>query len=661
MATAALVAGALLPPLAYLRASGAVLRPLGPDLFGYIWQTRIIGHAPLSGIDPRPGVPVLGSVLAGFRVTWDWSAALVLAPVMIVALGFAVAVALRIALPLPRWTLGVLGFVVSLWGGSIYLAQGHLANLLSLVCIVPAVLLLAIPSGTWTSRMIGATAMATASGLAHAGFLPFYTAAAGLWLLLSIPSLLRARRQGRRWWEEPSCSFVLALLMAAAVVAVVIFGAMGTSVDGFTNIDDGISEYGDRLARITGVVGLWVSRTSVLAFIGIVAARRLAGPRSRALTLLGLAWMTVSLVGGLVAVALPSFPGHRALASILPLAALCGLGIVGVALVALGSTTTEAADRRTRIGPLRASLAAFIVISLSVLVVSPNLERLTKRAKRNDKGEVAQTIASYVATVDPEGPVVVLVDPSQRMDALSWRGRQNQVRGLAPTASIDRIFFLVGQLGEDLMPVQTVAPENAGDPAFVYAMRQSWSTGAAALREDAIILVAQAYVPPEVWDQLARSSFTDRDARAGRASRTPRIPHRARRHRRVAKGASPLAGPRLHPCARPARGWVRRSRRSRAAWVGARRRRHRSQPRRGCGRPRGGGRRPARLGSGRGRRAVPRGTCCGGRVPPRVASETSGRPAKGRSFLEGAGGLRSSERLTSQAPVVYASANVCPS
>ena len=115
LATAALVAGALLPMLAYLRASGAVLRPLGPDLFGYIWQTRIIGHTPLSGIDPRPGVPVLGSVLAGLRVTWDWSAALVLAPVMIVALGFAVAVALRIAFPLPRWTLGVLGFIVALW------------------------------------------------------------------------------------------------------------------------------------------------------------------------------------------------------------------------------------------------------------------------------------------------------------------------------------------------------------------------------------------------------------------------------------------------------------------------------------------------------------------------------------------------------------------
>ena len=399
--------------LAYLRASGAVLRPLGPDLFGYIWQTRIIGHTPLSGIDPRPGVPVLGSVLAGLRVTWDWSAALVLAPVMIVALGFAVAVALRIAFPLPRWTLGVLGFIVALWGGSVYLAQGHLANLLSLVCIVPAALLLAIPSGTWTSRMIGATAMATASGLAHAGFLPFYAAVAGLWLLLSIPSLLRARRQGERWWEAPPCSFLLALLVAAAVVAVVIFGAMGTSVDGFTNIDDGISEYGDRLARITGVVGLWVTRTSVLAVIGIVAAWRLAGPRSRALTLLGLAWMAVSVVGGLVAVALPSFPGHRALASILPLAALCGLGIVGVALVTLGSTTAEAVGWRTWIGPLRASLAAFIVISLSVLVVSPNLERLAKRAKRNDKGEIARTIASYVATVDPEGPVVVLVDPSR--------------------------------------------------------------------------------------------------------------------------------------------------------------------------------------------------------------------------------------------------------
>ncbi len=503
LATLALIGGALLSALAYLRAFGAVLRPLGPDLFGYIWQTRIVGHAPLSAIEARPGVPILGSVLAGLGVTSDRSAALVLAPVMIVALGFAVAVALRLAFQLPRWTLGVLGFAVTLWGGSVYLAQGHLANVLSLVCIVPAALLLAVPGGTWTGRMVGAMATATASGLAHAGFLPFYGAVAGLWLLLSIPSLLRARREDARWWKEPSCSFVLALLVATAVVAAVIFGAIGIRVEGFTNIDDGIAEFGNRLTEITREVGLWVSATSVLAVVGIVAAWRLAGRRSRALTLLGVAWTAVSAVGGLVAVAWPSFPGHRALAIILPLAALAGLGIVGVALVARGSKTAGATGWRAGIGPVRALVAAFMVVALSVLIVSPTLERLAKRVDGTAKGGLARTIASYVAAVDPDVPVVVFVDPSRRIAALSWKGRQNQVRALAPLASIDRIFLLIGQLGEDLLPEQSVAPENAQDPAFTYAVQQSWSAGGAALQEGAIILVPQAYVRGEVWDQLA--------------------------------------------------------------------------------------------------------------------------------------------------------------
>ena len=82
----ALVAGSLLSVLAYLRAFTQALVPLGPDLFGYIWQTRIVGYAPLSSIEARPGVPILGSVLAGLGLTADRVAPLVLAPVMMVAL-----------------------------------------------------------------------------------------------------------------------------------------------------------------------------------------------------------------------------------------------------------------------------------------------------------------------------------------------------------------------------------------------------------------------------------------------------------------------------------------------------------------------------------------------------------------------------------------------
>lgn len=498
----ALVAGALLSVLLYLRAFTRALVPLGPDLFGYIWQTRIVGHAPLSSIEARPGVPILGSVLAGLGLTSDGVAPLVLAPVMMVALGFAVAVALRLAFHLPLWTVGVIGSVVTLWGGLLHLAQGHLANLLSLVCIVPALVLLAVPHEPWKVRMTGAAVMVTASGLAHAGLLAFYAVTAGLWIVLSAPSLLRARREGGRWWQEPSCSFMVALLIGGTAVSLVIFGAMGVTVEEFTNIDDRVTEFGNRLAQIAKAIGLWVSAMTVLAVVGAVATWRLSRRSSRALTLLGLAWLAASVVGGLLAVRDPTFPGHRLLGVILPLPALAGMGIVGIALLVSG-WKAAATDRRLGFRLARAFAAASVAVVLTMLVVSPRLDRLARRAGGEPRGALARTIASYVAAVDPQVPVVVFVDPPTRLAALAWRGRQNQVRALAPTESIDRIFFLIGRLGEDGLPEQGVAPRSQGDRAFAYAVEQSWSAGGAALREGAIILAPRAYMRGQAWRRIA--------------------------------------------------------------------------------------------------------------------------------------------------------------
>jgi len=498
----ALVAGPLASVLIYLSAFKRALAPLGPDLFGYIWQTRIVGHAPFSSIEARPGVPILGSVLAGLGLTSDASAPLVLAPVMMVALGFAVAVALRLAFRLPLWTVGVLGFVVTLWGGLLHLAQGHLANLLGLVCIVPAIVLLTVPGGSWRVRLMGAVASVTASGLAHAGFLPFYAVAAGLWLVLSIPSLLRARREDRRWWEEPSCSFVIALLIGGAAALLVIFGVMGVSVEEFTNIDDRVADFGNRLGQIARAIGLWLSAMTVFAVVGTIAVWRLSRRSSLALTLLGVAWLTASVVGGLLSVRDPTFPGHRALGMIIPLPALAGLGIVGIAL-AVSGWRAGATDGRASFRLARAFAAACVVVVLSMLVVSPRVERLAKRAGGEPRGELARTIASYIAAVDPQVPIVIFVDPPTRLAALSWRGRQNQVRALAPIGSIDRIFFLIGRLGEDGLPERGVAPANAADSAIAYAVEQSWSAGGDELEEGAIIVVPRAYVRGQMWQQIA--------------------------------------------------------------------------------------------------------------------------------------------------------------
>lgn len=499
---AALLAGFLASALAYLRAFGDTIVPLGPDLFGYVWQTRALGEVPLWAIEARPGVPILGSMLAGFGLTENAVAPFVVAPVMIVALGFAVAAALRLAFRLPTWSLGAIGVVVGLWGGSVSLAQGHLANLLSLVCIAPALVLLTVPGGRWWGRMLAAVACATASGLAHAGLLPFYLAAAGLWFIASIPALLRARREGGRWWQEPSISLVIALMAAGAVVGALIFGVIGWRLGDFTNIGDRVSDFSIRLSQTATAVGLWASATTVLAIVGAIAVWRLATTSSRAITVLGLAWLALSVVGGILALRDPTLPGHRALGVIVPLPAMAGLGVVGIGLAIRGRRTGRA-EERTVIGAGRGIVAASAVVALCILVVSPGLERLEKRADRKPRGGPARAIASYLAAVDPHVPVVVFVDPAGRLAALSWRGRQNQVRAMAPVGSIDRVFFLIGRLGADGLPEPGVAPGREGHRAFEYAVEQSWAAGGTAMQEGAIVVVAQAFVRPQAWNQVA--------------------------------------------------------------------------------------------------------------------------------------------------------------
>jgi hypothetical protein len=520
---AASAGGAILAVLAYLASLGAALRPLGPDLFGYIWQTRLVGHVPLSSLEPRPGIPVLGATLAGLGVTSDRAAALVLSLVTIIALGFAVAVTLRLAFGLPMWALGALGFVVALWGGSVHLSQGHLANLLSLVCIVPAVVFLTLPGGSWGGRVGTAFAATTASGLAHAGFLPFYAAVAVGWMLLSIPSLSRARRDGARWWEAPSCSFTIAVGVAMTIVAIVIFGVLGETLEGFTNIDDGVAEYAIRLSEITSRVGLWISGTSVLALLGVAVAWRLRGPRSLPLVRLGAAWMALSALGGLAAALSSSFPGHRALAIAFPIAALVGLATVGIATGADEALGAGVLGARPAGRPIRAAIVALIVVACCALVVVPGLTTLRARARQDPRGELDRAIASYVAGLDAGRTVVVVVEPVRELAALSWRGRQNQIRALVPRASIHDIYVLIGRLGPDLVPEP--APASGADAeAIAYAVRQSWAAGGAALREGAVVLALKAYTSESVWDRL--SADRDRIVLPKVAVvRGPRTPH----------------------------------------------------------------------------------------------------------------------------------------
>jgi hypothetical protein len=504
-------AAVLAATIAYPSAFGAEIHPLGPDMFGYIWETRLVGIGALNQVGTRPGVPVLGSVLSGFHTVGSEDAPLILGLVMAVALGLAAAAAVRLAFRLPGWSLGVISFTVAMWGGVIHLSKGYLANELSLVCMAVALLLVALPGRHDRARMLGGFAAATAAGLAHPGFLPFYATVECMWLLLALPRLIGGRQTGHGWREDAAVRSIVILSAAACVTGLVIFGFMGLHVSDVTNLTDGVREFSGQLVVVRRSIGLWVGSAPILAAVGMAAAWRLRGSSSRDLTRVGLAWGICSVAGGLATLLRPSLPGFRALLVILPLPAAAGLGMVWVArgLASAGRRRVGAeAEPKPLVNVMGAIAAAGAIAVGCVLIAAPGLSGLRAQGKEPVRGDPARLVASYVATVNPTTPVVVFTRPTTERTALAWRGRQNQVRAYVPTSNIASTFVVVGELGgaNGATPEPIGSSEDLLNGWLAYSGERSWTEGGPALRDGAIVVAPQVYNDPSVWKVISNDA-----------------------------------------------------------------------------------------------------------------------------------------------------------
>lgn len=506
----AVVAAAVLAALRlYPAAAGASIHPAGPDMFTYIWQTRLVGTGSLAEVGTRPGLPVFGSVLSGFHTVSAIDVSLVVGLVMAIALGLAVAVALRLAFCLPAWSLGIVTFTIALWGGSIGLSKGYLANELSLLCIVVGTLLVALPGGHDRARMLGAFAAMIAAGLAHPGFLPFYALVYGVWLVLSLPIIIKGRRTGARWWEDGSVRALALLAAATGVSALVIFGLMGLHVSDVTNITAEVRSFSQKVAPIARSVGLKTKTFPILAVVGVIVGWLLRRPSARSLSRAGVAWALCSAGGAIVTLSHPSIPGHRALLVILPLPAAAGLGIAGIAwgLVRAGRRPIGAdSEPRPLFIALGATAAVAAVAVACVLVSGPGLLAFKRLEKGHARGDPARLVGSYVATVQPTTPVIVFTRPNTDDGALSWRGREAQVRTYVPTPNIASTFIVVGVLGgvDGMTPEHMPESVIAGNSRFAYADKASWAGAGPALSEDAIVVSLEVYDAPAVWNTIAR-------------------------------------------------------------------------------------------------------------------------------------------------------------
>jgi hypothetical protein len=100
-------------------------------------------------------------------------------------------------------------------------------------------------------------------------------------------------------------------------------------------------------------------------------------------------------------------------------------------------------------------------------------------------------------------PVVVVMDPADGAELLTWKARLNAIRALAPDPSFLDVVLYVGDDRALLDGRATIRP---GDAHFQAISARTWPSVREILDERPIVLVVRPWVTPEAWERVAGSS-----------------------------------------------------------------------------------------------------------------------------------------------------------
>ncbi len=497
----AVVAGGLLYLNAYRLHH---MQPVGWDIYGYIWQTRAVGHGALSGIGARPGVPLLASLLASV-VPLAASRELVVLPiVMAMALALAAGAVVRAGFGVRHWFLPVLVATVLLWPGVGRTLAGYEGSLLLLVLLAAGVGVLVHADGR-PLRLVAAGLILLAAALSHVAIFAAFVAVLGLFVVLSLPAFIRDRRAGVPLLATDAGGAAVGVLGATVGGAGFLFGVLGLRPGDSLHTNTVSFLFGGRTLDEIRRIRPWA--TLPAAAIGATAAgcmtggepdaanegaaaggRPDRGPRNRpagALVRWGIAWLAVAAGGVLLSLRGYAVPGGRFLLFALPLPVLVGLGLATVALLATGC----------RLG-LRAAVMAILIVGILV--------GLGRQGYRFIQYQYVEThvilanelnaAATYVQGLPPGTPVVVAVDQPGLGGAYTPKLRLNVIRSAMPPDAITRTFVFIGRPEDLLAGRPTLLP---GGPrwhaAYNTASRLAWSQAQTALRSGGVALVVQRY------------------------------------------------------------------------------------------------------------------------------------------------------------------------
>jgi hypothetical protein len=465
--------------------------PIGPDGPVYTWLARAAEATGFSdGPGAGPGIPGLTLLLGRLLGTEPLATVTLLGPVLAACCGLGAAAVVESSL---GPSLARAAFAAILTGAfTAYLAGGWLANVAMVAMFLAASAALSLAGRSWAAVGLAAGLLA-ASGLTHRVFFGVGLVILALVVAALIPDAARRHRDGMAWRDT-----------AAARIGVAVGAGGGLAVAGLALLapEPGIpgDTSQDGFFRRLGFVDLLVDRyrerfwgdvsraaVPVAAGIGLAAMARRRGRAEdrRFLTALWWSWAAVTAVG-IVVLGLTAWgPPNRMLqfAFFVPVGAAVGAAEL---------------IRRGR----RAAAAAVIVVPAFVAVSMVGWFRQSP-AFTAEELAAAERAGAVMERLDPETPVIVVVDTDQPAAAYHVTRAANVIRMAAPPERIRHVGIAVGR-PEDVIAGRVT---RTGDPEHDLI-------AAAYLREvepvldRATVLVVRPF-NPRGWPGVSSTAFDE--------------------------------------------------------------------------------------------------------------------------------------------------------
>jgi len=477
------------------------IQPAGFDVHAYEWQAKAVGHGSLSVVGARPGLPVMAALLGSVVHVDVAGQIVVLMPMLGLVLALAVAAGLRVAFRLSAWALPVVVALMALYPGTARVVHGYQASLLFMVIATAGVAVLVLAEGR-TGRLLAAGALFTAACLTHVVLFAIFAAIAGLYVLLSVPAFLRERRDGTPVLATDAGAAAATVLSGGVLGAAAIYGWLAVRPGSTINTSNVVNVLQQRtLQEVRRIRPYLIGPLAVVGGLFLRHERPAAGPprvqrAARAMARVGAAWLAVTVAGTVAGLIRESVPGHRFLLFSPPLPALAGLGVAGLGALIL----------RWR-SAVRIVAAVAVVVVLTVLVAAGGVSYFYNRTYPRTDPVYGQLRAAgvYLERYGDGLPVVFVLDRRGAVAVTSVKFRSYVIKGEMPADVVARTLIYPGKL-EDLEAGRpTILPETASwERSFNTASRQAWAQIEPALREGAIVMIAQRFAADPFRAAIAR-------------------------------------------------------------------------------------------------------------------------------------------------------------